>query len=192
MSTLFGILTVVFIVVSAAMVLIILVQRPQGGGLAGAFGGAGGGGTDTVFGGRVGDALTIATVIAFVVWLGLAVGLNEVESAKANTPPAQAATATSDGQPVEGMQEQMTPTGELQTGTRLPSDSQAPAVTDSTGQPVELKQIPADQVPEEIRNQATGGTGTMGGGEQNDAGGETSNSDNASGDEDTTDNPGGI
>ena len=55
-----------FIVVSAALVLIILVQRPQGGGLAGAFGGAGGGGADTAFGGRTGDALTVATVAGFV------------------------------------------------------------------------------------------------------------------------------
>ena len=62
------------------MILIILVQRPQGGGLAAAFGGAGGGGSDTVFGGRVGDALTVMTVVAFVLFLGLAVALNLVES----------------------------------------------------------------------------------------------------------------
>ena len=62
------------------MILIILVQRPQGGGLASAFGGAGGGGTDTVFGGRVGDALTIMTVVAFILFLGLAVALNLVDS----------------------------------------------------------------------------------------------------------------
>jgi preprotein translocase subunit SecG len=73
------------------MILIILVQRPQGGGLASAFGGAGGGGTDTVFGGRVGDALTVMTVIAFILFLGLAVSLNLVDSA----PLAQDATATS-------------------------------------------------------------------------------------------------
>ncbi|MHC4967609.1 MAG: preprotein translocase subunit SecG [Planctomycetota bacterium] len=69
MSIWFWITTLVFIVVSASMVLIILVQRPQGGGLAGAFGGAGGAGTETVFGGRVGDALTWATVTAFVLYL---------------------------------------------------------------------------------------------------------------------------
>ena len=72
----FTVLTILFIVVSAAMVLIILVQRPQGGGLAGAFGGAGGTGGDTVFGGRVGDALTYMTVVAFIAYLGLAIGLN--------------------------------------------------------------------------------------------------------------------
>jgi preprotein translocase subunit SecG len=76
---LFIILTFVFVLVSVAMALIILVQRPQGGGLASAFGGAGGGGTETVFGGRVGDALTWATVIAFAVYLLLAIGLNRYD-----------------------------------------------------------------------------------------------------------------
>lgn len=79
MSLGFLILTIVFIIVSGAMILIILVQRPQGGGLAGAFGGAGGAGSDTVFGGRVGDALTAMTVAAFVAYLALAIGLNLLE-----------------------------------------------------------------------------------------------------------------
>lgn len=103
MNLLFGILTVVFIVLSAAMILVILVQRPTGGGLAGAFGGAAGGGTDTVFGGRVGDALTVITIIAFVAWLLLAVGLNLVESestiAQDQTP---AVTAPAGEAPVDG------------------------------------------------------------------------------------------
>lgn len=80
MNNTFLILTIALIVISVAMVLIILVQRPQGGGLAAAFGGAGGGGTDTVFGGRVGDALTVMTVVSFILFLGLAVALNLVES----------------------------------------------------------------------------------------------------------------
>ena len=80
MNNTFLILTIALIVVSTAMVLIILVQRPQGGGLASAFGGAGGGGTDTVFGGRVGDALTVMTVVAFLLFLGLAIALSLVES----------------------------------------------------------------------------------------------------------------
>lgn len=79
MTTGFVILTILFTIVSSVMILIILVQRPQGGGLAGAFGGASGGGTDTVFGGRVGDALTAMTVGAFVVYLAMAIGLNIVD-----------------------------------------------------------------------------------------------------------------
>src|SRR5688572_12964424 len=93
MNTWFLVLTVVFIVVSAVMVLIILVQRPQGGGLAGAFGGAGGGGTDTVFGGRVGDALTMMTVVAFAAYLLLAIGLNLIP-ARSNAPPATPVSVT--------------------------------------------------------------------------------------------------
>ncbi len=80
MNTTFLIMTIILIVIAVSMILIILVQRPQGGGLASAFGGAGGGGTDTVFGGRVGDALTTMTVIAFVLFLGTAIALNLVES----------------------------------------------------------------------------------------------------------------
>ena len=76
MSTLYLSLTILFIVVAVAMILIILVQRPAGGGLAGAFGGAGGGGTEGAFGGRVGDALTVMTVVAFTIYLVLALVLN--------------------------------------------------------------------------------------------------------------------
>ena len=80
------------------MILIILVQRPQGGGLASAFGGAGGGGTDTVFGGRVGDALTVMTVVAFILFLGTAVALNLVESKTiADESIEPAAAVTTDG-----------------------------------------------------------------------------------------------
>lgn len=81
MSPTFLIFTVLLIIVSVAMILIILVQRPQGGGLAGAFGGAGGGaGTESVFGGRVGDALTWSTVVAFLVYLSVAITLNLLDS----------------------------------------------------------------------------------------------------------------
>jgi len=85
MNNTFLIITIALIVISVAMILIILVQRPQGGGLASAFGGAGGGSTDTVFGGRVGDALTWMTVVAFIMFLGLAVTLNLVESKTSDT-----------------------------------------------------------------------------------------------------------
>lgn len=87
-------LTVVFIVASVALVLIILVQRPQGGGLAGAFGGAGGGGTDTAFGGRTGDVLTVATVGAFVLYLGLAITLNILDSQLLAPPAPEEPTPT--------------------------------------------------------------------------------------------------
>jgi preprotein translocase subunit SecG len=94
MSSWFLVLTVLFIVVSAVMILIILVQRPQGGGLAGAFGGAGGGSTDTVFGGRVGDALTLMTVFAFAGYVLLAIGLNIMDPSPAAPTVATPAAAT--------------------------------------------------------------------------------------------------
>ncbi len=101
MNALYSVFTVLFILVSAALVLIILVQRPQGGGLAGAFGGAGGGGTDTAFGGRTGDALTVATIAAFVVYLLLAIGLNITSNVMRNTPaPTPDAATATDSVPV--------------------------------------------------------------------------------------------
>ena len=95
MNFLFALLTVLFIVVSIALVLIVLVQRPQGGGLTGAFGG--GGGTDTAFGGRTGDALTVATITAFAIYLLIAIGLNilsNTRTVETATPAAATLTTT--------------------------------------------------------------------------------------------------
>jgi len=88
MSLAFIIVMFLFIIVAGAMVLAILVQRPQGGGLASAFGGAGGGSTDTAFGGRTGDALTVTTVSLFVLFLGLALAMNLLDSAPQSEPSA--------------------------------------------------------------------------------------------------------
>lgn len=63
-----------FVVVSLFMLMVVLIQRPKGGGLAGAFGGVGG--TTTAFGAKTGDILTIITVVGFVLFLALAIGLN--------------------------------------------------------------------------------------------------------------------
>ena len=79
-----SLLVLLFLMVSVLMILVILIQKPQGGGLAGAFGGAGGSSTETVFGGRVGDALTYATVATFVLYLGLAISLNLLDSTAAS------------------------------------------------------------------------------------------------------------
>lgn len=136
--------TLLFIVVAAAMILIILVQRPQGGGLAGAFGGAGGGGTDTVFGGRVGDALTWATVIAFAVYLGLAISLNFLDQAPA-TPAAtpgnvNITTTDEDGGTTElPLVPSDGPPGVVLPGTSNPAgpDNSGAAETDTTSPPPE-------------------------------------------------------
>lgn len=85
---LIGILTVLFMVVCVILILTVLIQRPQGGGLAGAFG-SGAGSGQTAFGTKTGDALTIFTIIVFVVFIGAAIGLNyaaQPEEAPKATP----------------------------------------------------------------------------------------------------------
>lgn len=72
---LIGLATVGFLFICLLLCLIVLIQRPQGGGLSGAFG-AGGGSGQTAFGAKTGDALTIATVSIFVLFLVGAVLLN--------------------------------------------------------------------------------------------------------------------
>lgn len=72
---LIGLLVAVFVIVSLMLVLIVLIQRPQGGGLSEAFGSSSGSG-HTAFGARTGDALTYATIIVFVAFIGFSVGLN--------------------------------------------------------------------------------------------------------------------
>jgi preprotein translocase subunit SecG len=141
MSVLFLIITLLFIVISGAMILIILVQRPQGGGLVGAFGGAGGGGTETVFGGRVGDALTWATVGAFVLYLGVAISLNKIESAAiaAATTDQQTAAETTTSPP---------------TGTPPATTSPAqprPTVTGGDGEWELREPQPGEELPEDLR-----------------------------------------
>lgn len=70
-------LTIVFLVLCVFMILVVMFQKPKGGGLGGAFGGAGGGGggSQAMFGTKTGDVLTWVTVIAFLVFLGLGMGL---------------------------------------------------------------------------------------------------------------------
>jgi preprotein translocase subunit SecG len=131
MGIAFTLLTVLFIVVSVALVLVILVQRPQGGGLASAFGG--GGGTDTAFGGRTGDALTVATVAVFSVYLLLAIGLNifnrapakeEAPTAVSETAPAAPATQEVPMTPIQMPADQP---AAAQPETVAPSAAPAPA-----------------------------------------------------------------
>ncbi len=86
-----GLLTLGFLVVCVVMILIVLIQRPQGGGLGGAFGSAAGSG-QTAFGAKTGDALTIATIAIFVIFLLSAIGLNF--AARPSEAPAQGEAAT--------------------------------------------------------------------------------------------------
>jgi preprotein translocase subunit SecG len=89
-----GVFVVAFVLVSVILMLTILIQKPQGGGLSAAFG-AGAGSGQTAFGTKTGDALTIATISMFAVWVICGVGLNfALAPAKAGT---QSATVSGDG-----------------------------------------------------------------------------------------------
>ncbi len=92
-----GTLTVLFLFCSVLLILTVLIQRPQGGGLAGAFGGGGGAGGETAFGARTGDALTMATIAFFVVWLAIAVGLVWVMTPDRGTTGGPPAATSNEG-----------------------------------------------------------------------------------------------
>lgn len=65
-----------FTAICLIMMLVVLIQKPKGGGLSGAFGGGAGGGSESAFiGGRVGDVLTWTTVVCFILFLLLAMGM---------------------------------------------------------------------------------------------------------------------
>ncbi|MFN3165445.1 MAG: preprotein translocase subunit SecG [Phycisphaeraceae bacterium] len=69
-------LAIGFTLICIIMMLVVLIQKPKGGGLSGAFGGgAGGGNTQALLGSRVGDFLTWTTVVCFLLFLGLAMGM---------------------------------------------------------------------------------------------------------------------
>ena len=101
----FYLLTGLFMVVSTVMILVILMQRPKGGGLSAAFGGSSAGSADSLLGGRVGDTLTWVTVVAFVLYLGLAISLNMSAGPGATdvAGPAEAVEASDTTTPVEAL-----------------------------------------------------------------------------------------
>lgn len=101
-----GGLVVLGIVASVLMILTILIQRPQGGGLAAAFGGAGAGSGQTAFGAKTGDALTIMTIVVFIFWLLVSMGL--VYATKQPTG-AKAAAATQSAPAEEGTKTEEVP-----------------------------------------------------------------------------------
>lgn len=142
-----SILVVFYVLVSVIMVLAVLIQRPQGGGLSTAFG-AGAGSGQTAFGTKIGDALTIFTIVVFLLFLGSSIGLVYLlrpEAAPTQTPgvtgtesapepsPAGASDATTGGDtPTGAGGEPGTPPGDVgggaepNPGTGAP-DAPAPA-----------------------------------------------------------------
>jgi len=73
-NIIFTICTMLFILSSVVLVLVILVQKPQGGGLSAAFGG-GGASSQSAFGAKTGDMLTMGTVGVFVFFLLISITL---------------------------------------------------------------------------------------------------------------------
>ena len=160
-------LLVLFFLASLVLILTILIQKPAGGGLAGAFG-SGAGSGQTAFGARTGDALTIATIVMFVVFVLGAIGLNfAVRPDEAVIP---SVITTPDGIPVEPSDTPATETPATETpATETPTDPPAggqpegntptenPASGNPTGGEPVTPEKPADPQP-------TGG-GSGGGGE---------------------------
>ena len=158
-------LAVLFLLVCVIMILTVLIQRPQGGGLSGAFG-SGAGSGQTAFGSRTGDALTVATVGIFVVYLLIAVALNFLAKPSAygpvvptlQSPPG--ANETTAGQPSEDAanlvgdsDETDVPEGDVEGTTTRPA---AGEVLDAQTQP------PADA--DSVVDDAVDGTGDDSGG----------------------------
>jgi len=69
-----SLLVVLYVLISVILVLAVLIQRPQGGGLSTAFG-AGAGSGQTAFGTKIGDALTIFTIVVFTLFIGASIAL---------------------------------------------------------------------------------------------------------------------
>ena len=122
----FYLLTGLFMVVSTVMILVILMQRPKGGGLSAAFGGSSAGSADSLLGGRVGDTLTWVTVVAFVLYLGLAISLNMSAGPGAAevAGPAEAVEASDTNTPVEGLP--VAPIAPEESGTPSPETNVDP------------------------------------------------------------------
>lgn len=126
-----ALLVVLFLVISLAMVLVVLIQRPQGGGLSGAFG-AGGGSGQSAFGARTGDALTISTIVIFLLFLGVAIGLNfalrpteDIPTVAQPAPSSQTTGEQADDAPLP-------PPGDAPSENNTPSDP--PAGGDTPGE----------------------------------------------------------
>lgn len=105
-------LVVLFMGVCVLLILTVLIQKPQGGGLAGAFG-SGAGSGQTAFGAKTGDALTIATIFMFCVFVLGAIGLNYAtrppKSDTVVTPAAAPALPGTTEQPESRPPEQVAP-----------------------------------------------------------------------------------
>lgn len=131
-------LVILFMGVCVLMILTVLIQKPQGGGLAGAFG-SGAGSGQTAFGAKTGDALTIATIVMFCVFVLGAVGLNYL-----TRPPSTAVTPAN--LPTGGMgTEEQPPVGTEPTTPNEPAQTPGETPPGSAEPPEELPAEPPVQ-----------------------------------------------
>ncbi|MBX3359257.1 MAG: preprotein translocase subunit SecG [Phycisphaeraceae bacterium] len=142
--------TLAFLLLSVLMILVVLIQRPQGGGLSGAFG-SGAGSGQTAFGAKTGDALTVASILIFVLWLLAAIALNYmIRPGFAAEQPAVATPAETPAPAPTGSTPDSTPPVSAPS-TTPPSTSPPPATPPADPQPQ-----PEPQPEEPAPNRAPG------------------------------------
>ncbi len=135
-----NLMVVLFLLISLIMVLVVLIQRPTGGGLSGAFGGASAGSSQTAFGARTGDVLTMVTIGIFVAFLLTAIFLNY------QMDPTAIRSASTIGAPAPPP-----PTAPIPTGSGAAGQTPADGATDSeNGDEGEVgSQLPNEDLPDE-------------------------------------------
>lgn len=142
-----GLLIVALLLVCAMLILTVLIQKPQGGGLSAAFGASSGSG-QTAFGTKTGDALTIFTIVVFIAFLGLSIGLNHAMR-PTTTVAAPAANGTDGGAPADGV----APQGDGKKGEEgaiapvTPAPATPVTTTPATTAPVTTTPAPAPTTP---------------------------------------------
>lgn len=128
-----------FFCVCILLILTVLIQKPAGGGLSGAFG-SGAGSGQTAFGAKTGDALTIATIFMFTVFVLGAIGLNYVTRPITGPATPVSATGGAGGAVPEG---EKAPAG----GEGAKSEAPAPGDGDQPAQGDQPQTPPAEQPP---------------------------------------------
>jgi preprotein translocase subunit SecG len=126
-----NLMVVGFLIVCLIMILTVLIQKPQGGGLSGAFG-SGAGSGQTAFGARTGDALTVATIAIFVIYLLAAIGLNYTVRPTIAAPSEVQATTTEQTPPAVPGAPTAAPTTETAPVAPVPVP---PAATEPAAEP---------------------------------------------------------
>lgn len=147
-----GLMVVGFFFLCLILILTVLIQKPQGGGLSGAFG-SGAGSGQTAFGARTGDALTVATISIFVLYILAAIGLNFAVRPSVAAPPGPEATpvgqpAPDAGTPATTDQPTSTPTP-TPTPTPAPTPAPAPAPAPAPSDTPAADPAPTDPTPSE-------------------------------------------